>query len=214
MPVACEKCGSNDLDLVKQLPDSRREIKCLDCGHTWLRGTAAAPPAPPQASSGLGIKKRSGSSGARIRSGRGGTGQDLKQFIKWLEDYENKLAGARIVLRRHENADGQNLTGHVKQSFYGTLLFLRENEHLINVLSSELDKLGTETIYDPQPAILDAWSDFLEANQNEKTDIYSFETLAGILPPALGGRRLHGGGGVSTLKRMLPLVARYLKEKK
>ena len=36
--VNCEVCDSDDLELVNPLPDGRRKLKCLRCGHSWIRG--------------------------------------------------------------------------------------------------------------------------------------------------------------------------------
>jgi transposase-like protein len=34
----CPKCGSYELDLLKDLDDGRKHLKCDDCGEDWLRG--------------------------------------------------------------------------------------------------------------------------------------------------------------------------------
>lgn len=42
MAVAtCTSCGSSDISLLETLPDTRKHVKCLDCGHDWVRGEAA-----------------------------------------------------------------------------------------------------------------------------------------------------------------------------
>jgi len=42
MAVAtCIECGSSDIELVETLADTRKSVKCLDCGHAWMRGEAA-----------------------------------------------------------------------------------------------------------------------------------------------------------------------------
>lgn len=41
MPVTCQGCGSLDLELAASLPDGRRQIRCIDCGHEWIRGERA-----------------------------------------------------------------------------------------------------------------------------------------------------------------------------
>jgi hypothetical protein len=35
---SCQECGSYDLDLVRDLDDGRKQLKCVDCGHEWVRG--------------------------------------------------------------------------------------------------------------------------------------------------------------------------------
>jgi hypothetical protein len=34
----CPQCGSYDLDLVRNLDDGRKELRCLECGDEWVRG--------------------------------------------------------------------------------------------------------------------------------------------------------------------------------
>ncbi len=39
MPVECPQCSSSDdLDLIEDLEDGRKHIRCTACGHDWLRG--------------------------------------------------------------------------------------------------------------------------------------------------------------------------------
>ncbi len=48
--------------------------------------------------------------------------EDMADFVEWL--YRNdSLSGAEMLIRRHDNLDGQNLTGHFKQSFFGSMRF-------------------------------------------------------------------------------------------
>jgi hypothetical protein len=37
--LVCEKCQGDDIDLAGTLPDGRREVICLSCQHSWVRGT-------------------------------------------------------------------------------------------------------------------------------------------------------------------------------
>jgi len=37
--LVCEKCGSDDIDLVEIQADGRKEVICLSCEHSWVRGT-------------------------------------------------------------------------------------------------------------------------------------------------------------------------------
>lgn len=137
---------------------------------------------------------------------------DMEDFVRWLRDNE-ELAGAAILLRRHDNADGQNLTGHFKQSFFASMRFLSEHPQLREPLSGELDHLGPDEVYQMDtPNVTELWLDHLDAHALDSGDDYSYPTLRGILPPSVGGTRLGGGGGVSTIKRMLPLVARFILE--
>ncbi len=35
---SCPKCGSYDLDLLQNLGDGRKQLKCAECGDEWVRG--------------------------------------------------------------------------------------------------------------------------------------------------------------------------------
>jgi hypothetical protein len=37
--LVCEECSSEDIDLVENLPDDRKQVVCLSCRHSWARGT-------------------------------------------------------------------------------------------------------------------------------------------------------------------------------
>jgi len=41
LPI-CPDCGSDDINLVEVLPDSRRHLTCAECARDWLRGDAVA----------------------------------------------------------------------------------------------------------------------------------------------------------------------------
>ena len=136
---------------------------------------------------------------------------DLKRFIDWLKK-NKKLAGSEMLISRHENIDGQNLQGHVKQCFFGALRFLMENAALQNPLASALKNMRSDDVYQLTDEISVAWLKHLDKHATDSGDGYDYAILRGILPPSVGGTRIGGGGGISTLKRMFPLVARYLQE--
>lgn len=137
---------------------------------------------------------------------------DIDLFISWLDERQ-ELPGAEVILKRHANADGQNLTGHVKQCFFGSFRFLNQNPHLVTAASDALKKLSAHDVYQmSEPGLQEAWATHLDAHALDCGETYSYPTLRGILPPSLGGTRQGGGGGMSTLKRLLPLVALFLRE--
>lgn len=136
---------------------------------------------------------------------------ELKKFILWLKS-NKKLAGSQMLIARHENINGQNLQGHLRQCFFGTLRFLLENPTLQLPLSSALSLLRGNDVYQMTDQISDAWLKHIDRHATDSGDGYDYAILRGILPPSVGGTRIGGGGGISTLKRMLPLVARYLQE--
>lgn len=39
--ATCTNCGSTEINLLETLPDTRKHVTCLDCGHDWLRGEPA-----------------------------------------------------------------------------------------------------------------------------------------------------------------------------
>lgn len=136
---------------------------------------------------------------------------ELADFIGWARRHPS-LAGADMIVRRHDNADGQQLQGHVKQSFYAALRFLTEHPEFRTQLGSALATLGPDDLYQLDGAIGDAWVRHLDEHATDESGdgTWSYAVLRGLMPPSLGGTRQNGGGGSSTLKRMLPLVARYL----
>jgi hypothetical protein len=138
---------------------------------------------------------------------------DLDRFVEWLRRNEN-LPGADSLIRRHDNTDGQNLTGHFKQCFFGAYRFLQSEPSLTTtVLSTSLENLMPDDICDiEQEGLVSHWTSYLDGHATDRSNSYNFSILRGILPPSLGGTRLGGGGGSSTFKRMLPLVARYCSE--
>ena len=138
---------------------------------------------------------------------------DLIKFIRWL-NRNNRLAGSQVLIARHKNTDGQNLQGHVKQCFFGALRFLMENAALQIPLSEDLKTLRKDDMYQLTDQISVAWLKHVDRHAIDIGDGYDYAVLRGILPPSVGGTRVGGGGGISTLKRMLPLVASYLQENK
>ncbi len=135
----------------------------------------------------------------------------MEQFVEWLRLHPD-LAGARVMLSRHDNTDGQNLTGHFRQCFYAAFRFLQERPQLRTPLSSALDQIQMNEVYQPNSLIANAWLEHVDTHATDVGVRYNYSILRGILPPSLGGTRLGGGGGSSTLKRMFPLVARFLQE--
>lgn len=132
-------------------------------------------------------------------------------FGRWLEVHL-ELPGADVLSDRYKNTGGQNLTGHFKQSFFGIVGFLSEHKEYIPMLTSELEHIDPGRVYDINPAILEHWLVYFNQHATQSGNSYDFAILRGILPPSVGGTRYGGGGGISTFKRVLPLVAQYLSE--
>jgi hypothetical protein len=130
--------------------------------------------------------------------------------MKNFKDYchkENSYISNEII----KQIEGlNNLQGHVKQCFYGAVRFFSEFPKFIG----EIADTPRELLYDFTDAIHIEWRDFLRKHENE-TDVergFYFQTLINCLPPSAGGTRSGGGGASPTLKRVLPVVARMLKE--
>ena len=137
------------------------------------------------------------------------TSAQLVAFDGWLQA-NAELPGALVLHRRHTGEN--NLTGHFKQCFFGALRFLHERSEFVASLRTELAELESpQVVFQPGQEVVEAWNDHLDRHATDRTSDYSYPTLRGILPPSLGGTRQGGGGGISTMKRMLPLVAEYLE---
>ncbi len=138
---------------------------------------------------------------------------DIEDYAAWLA-LDERLPGAEVVLDRLRNLSGQNLSGHVRQSYYAVVRFLFERPQHVEPLASELDSMAQrDDIYQPDDDLSRDWIRHLDEHATELGDGWDYAVLRGILPPNLGGTRSGGGGGSSTLKRMLPLVARFLRRR-
>lgn len=139
--------------------------------------------------------------------------REMQHFVRWLNEHKG-LPGAAVLSDRYYNVDGLNLQGHFKQSFYSTIRFLIENQAIVKILTDEIKGLKKGDVYQLSDEVSKNWIKHVDDHATDADDGYDYAILRGILPPNLGGTRMGGGGGSSTLKRMLPLVAEYLKEKK
>jgi len=140
------------------------------------------------------------------------TGSDLIAFTEWI-NRNLHLPGAEEVATRYENSRGDNLTGHVKQTYFAARLFFGDHAEFLSPVVSTLQAVEGSKIFAPKDVrgLVEAWCDHVEANELEVGDDWSFAVLKGILPENLGGTVVKGGGGSSTLKRVLPLVAAMLE---
>jgi hypothetical protein len=138
------------------------------------------------------------------------TSADITAFVEWLEK-NGGLSGAQTLLDRHYNVRHDNLTGHFNQCFTACLRFFHEQSEIRQAVAASPKSLVPDEMYEPPESLVDAWIDHVESHATDNGEGWSYSTLRNILPPALGGTVTGGGGGISTLKRMLPLVARYLE---
>ncbi len=137
---------------------------------------------------------------------------EIEEFGEWLRS-NRSLPGASVLYDRYHNIGGQNLTGHFRQSYYAACRFLQEHGDYIGFLVAALESMDANDIYQPSRTLLDDWVRHLDDHATSRTDLWDYAVLRGILPPNLGGTRIGGGGGSSTLKRMFPLAARFIHEK-
>jgi hypothetical protein len=130
----------------------------------------------------------------------------LDQFVEYCRRENSEVS--RMVLERHEGK--QNLQGHVKHCFYGSTLFLSENLKFV----AEIAQTPMDSLYQfESDAVRTSWRDFLRkhADEIDEDQGFSFRTLRVYLPERYGGICTGGGCGSSTLKRVLPAVARMLR---
>jgi len=131
---------------------------------------------------------------------------DLESFIEYCQKEASPVA--REISDRHKGK--HSLQGHVKHCFYGAVRFLSQHSDLV----AEIAKTSGDDLFDFDNVTLRAqWRDFLRehANEIDEEHAFSFRTLRVYLPPTYGGICTGGGGGSSTLKRVLPVVARMLQ---
>ena len=131
---------------------------------------------------------------------------EVEQFLNHCRQEDTEVS--REILARYNGK--HNLQGHVKHCFYGSVRFLTEFQEFVG----EIAATSGESLYDfASASVRTKWRDFLRehANEIDKERGFSFRTLRVYLPPTFGGICTGGGGGSSTLKRVLPAVARMLR---
>ena len=139
---------------------------------------------------------------------------DIEEYAMWLNTHDT-LPGAATLLDRLRNRSGQNLTGHFRQSYHAVVRFLQESPPYIDRLSNGLETLARQNgIFQPDAELTKHWIRHLNGHATEQGAGWDYAVLRGIMPPNLGGTRTGGGGGSSTLKRMFPLVARFLQHRR
>jgi len=145
-----------------------------------------------------------GRGGGHVEQGREQI--ELDDFVAMLRDHTD-LPGAQVVIDRHTNANGDNLTGHVKQSVAAAQHFLNSRPDVLNACVACLDGIERNAVPALTDEVVDAWVAFFDEHADYRDENCDFAVLRGILPPGLGGTRTGGGGGSSTFKRVLPLMA-------
>lgn len=202
--------------ITDEIAERGRGIR-LDELRSWLQESESAVKAaadPAQESDALADVQRSldrllGRGGGHVEPG---TEQfELEDFVAMLRDYAD-VPGAQVVIDRHTNARGDNLTGHVKQSVSAAHLFLNNRPDLLDACAASLDGIAREAVPALSDEVVEAWLAFFDDHADYRDGQCDFAVLRGILPPGLGGTRTGGGGGSSTFKRVLPLMAMLTRE--
>ena len=130
---------------------------------------------------------------------------EIEQFLDYCR--QEKTEASREIVARYSGK--HNLQGHVKHCFYGAMRFLSEHPNL----ASEIAATPGDALYDfASETVRAQWREFLRehADEIDKVRGFSFRTLRVYLPATYGGICTGGGGGSSTLKRVLPVGARMI----
>jgi len=102
--AVCEKCGSDDLTGDGQLSDGRLQVRCLACGHAWLRGTAR-PVSTGTAPAAAGNASGTGATGAGSPAGEppakrsGGPSAVHDRALRAVAAEIGRLGGTATVVR-------------------------------------------------------------------------------------------------------------------
>ena len=136
----------------------------------------------------------------------------LSDFISFIDPMVDEVP--QTILDHHHNRRGQNRQGHVKQSYYALVHFLSDStgdQYISELLAIPLDEYPRSRF---SPSFVEVWVAFLDehATTHDNETGYSFSTLRNVLPEYMGGYVTNGGGGIGTFARMVPLVARFLRE--
>jgi PLD-like domain len=134
----------------------------------------------------------------------------LDEFVEWLANNRG-LPAAPHLIKLHEDRVIQRQQGHVKQCFAGAFRFLQEYPTWIQELAQAAQ--NADGMVTPRGDLLRDWIKHLETHRNASNDLYSYSTLRRELPESRGGTHRGGGGAGTTLKRILPLVARFLSQR-
>ena len=130
---------------------------------------------------------------------------DYSDFRQWL-DSQASYAAATIAKR----ADGAgNLSGHIRQNFFGLRQFFIGNPKEMVRLAKEDPDIYAQNRDLLTPVILRSFVQRQACDEGA----FSLSTWRTYLPESAGGKPKSGGGTSGNLKRMLPLVAQYMQSK-
>ncbi|HVX16326.1 MAG TPA: phospholipase D-like domain-containing protein [Pirellulales bacterium] len=134
----------------------------------------------------------------------------LEEFVKWLADNRTLPAASHLIML-HEDRVVQRQQGHVKQCFAAAFRFLQERPAWMQELANAAG-VG-DGMVTPKGNLLREWTVHLQSHARASNDLYNYSTLLRELPESRGGTHRGGGGAGTTLKRILPLVARFVLQR-
>jgi len=129
---------------------------------------------------------------------------DYKGFLAWLQ--KRHVPAAREILQRAKGKG--NLQGHIHRNFYGIRQYLiAYPEEFFRFAREDPDHYKLARDPDTEARL----AAFVASIAKDEAD-FSLDTWKTYLPRECGGRAGKHGGTIGNLNRMLPLVARYMKE--
>jgi hypothetical protein len=130
---------------------------------------------------------------------------DYDAFLKWLS--KQSSAAAKELLARARGKS--NLSGHVRQAFFGVRQFFLGNPVVLKHFSKfDPDSYSFSGDLPTKSAV----ANFVTKHARDEGP-FSAEKWQSYLPGSAGGKQLKGGATVGNLNRMFPLLARYLYSK-
>lgn len=129
---------------------------------------------------------------------------DYDEFLVWLSKQPDQAA--RVILAR---ARGQsNLSGHIRQAFYGLRQFLLGNPQVMRqFIAADADSYSFSRDLDTVSKL----GAFVTRHARDEGP-FSSRRWQTYLPASAGGAQRGGGATSGNLNRMLPLMTRYINE--
>ncbi|MEW6051298.1 MAG: phospholipase D-like domain-containing protein [Candidatus Zixiibacteriota bacterium] len=133
----------------------------------------------------------------------------IVEFLTYCGEVKSSVA--REIVDRFEGKN--NLQGHIKHIFYGCLFFFFEHPSYIESIPHDLAKRDHVNWAD-EPWLAH-WKSYLSRHKGEfyKNIAFSYHSLITYLPASLGGVQVTGGASSGNFKKILPLLARMLRDR-
>jgi hypothetical protein len=131
-------------------------------------------------------------------------------FTQWLRRNVHLPGAEKLVENATDTIVGRN-QGHFRRFFGSVWLFLKCEAQWCEVLRAWLSANGPEEYYAPSDELRESWQLHLDKYSTlNRNDVCSYPLVQRYLPPRFGGTVVGGGGGVSTFRRMFPVVAGFM----